>query len=650
MPNSTLYQAGSIFGGIKCLKRSRAEFANILALFAYVVYTSCTMFNCLTIRLVDIPLTGFVIAQTYVPLAVSLMLAAIVLKPRQWKLPGMLGIVAIGIVFCVTGSLCGRWNLLCFFLLLLAIAGMDYIKLVRCLMWELLITLVVCWVCTELLGYPVWWDLLDGVFVSGRGAYHPNLFSLILFFAVLSIAFTVDRERFFVPLLMVVSLCAVFSRTVQQSDTTFVLLIMLLAALFVERFLPKFTSYVCSPRFFFISLTAITCLIVIFTLVAVALYSPDNQLAVYIDRLLHARIRLPNSVFHEYGGYPIFGKGIQVWTGSVASSRMQGIPMMMLDCAYSLYALREGLAPVICVIIIYCRSFLMLGKRNPPFLLWASFVIISICMVMELTPAFLCLNCTLPFLAEGLKPGISQSGCKKNVGKLQDSSTIGKMTRGERRSGRAIAHALLPLCFLVVILAINFSTAVSEGLNKTSLADSFPQRTTMTCTEKNGEGDIGTPSLVFDMVVDAEGSASLEFLGGRIENKIYKDWVKEGQTYYYLFSDPTAKKRPDLSDDGNNYYSVRIIQPSTSARGETPEKWAWIIADRTEGTISSYWFVLNSDGTAVCGNAPFDYESADSSAVRTAERTGTWSKEEARGNATISIDDGEHRYDVRFGL
>lgn len=390
-----------------CKAKGLEKLADSFVVGAYVTYAFCSMFSFLTIDLQELPVFGTFLAENYIQLTIAFATLAIML--RDWQ-RSKLGASAIAVAICllvISRMLSGVQNLLICVLILMAAKSGNSIVLVRSLLWTSLCALIVCFIYIKVLGYPECWDMLDGSYVSGFGAIHPNAYSILIFNSILSICFVADRERHFLLLMICVLVGAFFAYFIQHSDTTLITFIILIAALITERFFPRIVEFVTRPNFFFVSLTALACLIALGMLAAAAYYSPDNDMLVSIDRLLHARIRLPNAVVREYGGYPLFGAELKTWTGSIHGARMKGIPMMMLDSSYVRYALTAGMLVLACMMLIFIRAMRRLSFCSPQFLLWAAILIMIAYFVMEYYPSNLCFNCTIPFLAYGLEPSQS---------------------------------------------------------------------------------------------------------------------------------------------------------------------------------------------------------------------------------------------------
>lgn len=383
------------------------KLADSFAVGAYVTYAFCSMFSFLTIGLKELPIFGSFLAENYIQLTVVFAILAIMLRDRKESKIGAGMLAAAICLLVISRKLSGVQNLLICVLILMAVRASSSIKLVKFLIWISLCVLIICFIYIKVLGYPECWDKLDGSYVSGLGTIHPNAYSILIFNSILSICFVSDRERHFLLLMICVLVGAFFAYFIQHSDTTLIAFIILIAALITERFFPRIVEFVTRPNFFFVSLTALACLIALGMLAAAAYYSPDNDMLVSIDRLLHARIRLPNAVVREYGGYPLFGAELKTWTGSIHGARMKGIPMMMLDSSYVRYALTAGMLVLACMMVIFIRAMRRLSFCSPQFLLWAAILIMIAYFVMEYYPSNLCFNCTIPFLAYGLEPSQS---------------------------------------------------------------------------------------------------------------------------------------------------------------------------------------------------------------------------------------------------
>lgn len=389
-----------------------ARIQNYLVVSAYAVYTFCSMFQYMTLKLQDLAIFGGVLAKFYEPLTCLVLILVIILRKWRWGLLGLLGLAALAGVYFFSESLSNVRTPTITLLFLLAIGeldgdGLDYLTLVKVSFWTSAGILTICLIATTVFSAPEWWDVLDGGYVSGRGVSHPNAYSILVFNATLCIALLLDRKRFFIPIVMCVGFSTAFVYWIQRSDTTAMLLVLLLAILVLEHWRPRLCALFSKPIVFFVSLSIIACAIASFMLFAAMAYSSENGVLTALDRLLHGRISMPSAVLHEYGGYPVFGKPLDALTGRTGSMhawRMLGVPLVMLDCSYTRYALISGLTLVVCTMALFLRSVSNIGQQNPSFFLWGVFLIMLAYMIMECYPSFLSFNCTLPLLAYGLIP------------------------------------------------------------------------------------------------------------------------------------------------------------------------------------------------------------------------------------------------------
>lgn len=400
-----------------------ARIANHLVVIAYVVYAFCSMFQFMTLKLEDIPCIGETIATCYEPVTLSMLVVAIAIRKWRWGLPGLLGLAGLACVYFLSASLSFARSLAILLLFLLAIGDLDhgdigFTTFVKASFWTSVGILVVSLVWIALFGGSQFWDILDGGYISGRGISHPNAYSILVFNVMLCVTFLVDRKRFFVPVLICIGLCTAFVYFIQRSDTTAMLSVLLMVVIVLERLCPRLRALFSKPIVFSASLSIIACVFAVFMIVAAAAYSTDNGLLVAADRLLHGRIALPSAVLREYGGYSVLGRPFDIWTGSMHTSRMLGVPTVMLDSSYIRYALINGLLSVACTWALFSRSVRNIGMRNPSLFLWGVFLIMLAYMIMELYPSNLCLNCTLPLLTYGLLPERDVEGLRaaKDVG------------------------------------------------------------------------------------------------------------------------------------------------------------------------------------------------------------------------------------------
>lgn len=378
--------------------------ANALLIATYAMYLFCSAFHFSTFDFSRFPILNMWMTSTYEIATFVLLIVVISLRRWRWSPLGLLGAVGILAVFLLSAQYDTVRPAAILLLILLAMGEMDFLPFAKVSFWTTLTLLVVFLVGTHVFGMMEWWDLLDGGYVSGRGAVHPNAYSILVFNLTLCMSMIVDRRRHL--LLVVVGILAsiAFVHFIQRSDTTFILLILLLALVLVERWWPALSRIVCKPPIFFASLAIAACALTAFMLVSAALYSPDNAFLAAASKMIHGRIALPSRIVREYGGYPVFGRPLSVWTGSAHASRMLGLPIVMLDSTYIRYALVGGLLMVMCTLGLFMRTAYVIGHWRPSLFVWGVFMIMLVYMVMEYDPSNPCFNATLPLLAYGLRP------------------------------------------------------------------------------------------------------------------------------------------------------------------------------------------------------------------------------------------------------
>ena len=211
--------------------------------------------------------------------------------------------------------------------------------------------------------------------------------------------------------------------------------------------------------------------------------------------------------------------------------------------------------------------------------------------------------------------------------------------------------ALLPIVVLLLILSINTATSLFDGTGDASVDDSLPER----CVVQYGKQTSNTDGVVgeslspqFCMALNEDGFASIECMGAKLENRLYKEWVKNGLSYYYTFTDEATQDDAVGGNGESDYYSIRVVFPSSYRKGDVPDRWAWILLDRESGTVWSSWFLLNEDGASLHGEGPLNYEKADARDIEKLETVGTWTLERDSEGNKITVTEGENRYIVRF--